>query len=276
MEQENLKSRSRPPWEEADGVGTAVLAEILSPELPWDSVAHRAGTRRSPWHRERDVGTLCSIPDSDPHRSLPQLLCGQELTPKAQRWAGVRGRTRGLCRCQTRGDHHSGAPCPALSLHPAPFDPKDDNCDPLELPLKPSNSSAASRWLCRVPSIPDGEIPTPKAAALRLCGTALCCRWPWGHRPRPLLRVETPGFMPPEGFLKDLGATRLSQEDAASMVPRHDKQQSPGGVSACLGFPFSLAGSRSGDYFWCCLTLERVTHGQGITPDPAPRCGQRK
>lgn len=146
----------------------------------------------------------------------------------------------------------------------------------LELPLKPSNSSAASRWLCRVPSIPDREIPTPKAAALRLCGTALCCRWPWGHRPRPLLRVETPGFMPPEGFLKDLGATRLPQEDAASMVPRHDKQQSPGGASACLGFPFSLAGSRSGDYFWCCLTLERVTHGQGITPDPAPRCGQRK
>lgn len=48
MEQENLKSCSRPPWEEADGVGTAVLAEILSPELPWDSVTHRAGTRRSP------------------------------------------------------------------------------------------------------------------------------------------------------------------------------------------------------------------------------------
>lgn len=56
----------------------------------------------------------------------------------------------------------------------------------------------------------------------------------------------------------------------------HEKQQSPGGVSACSGFPFSLAGSRSEDYFWRCLTLERVTHAQGITPGPAPRCGQRK
>lgn len=102
------------------------------------------------------------MPDLDPHRfvceyhtklcAVPQLLCLQEHNGGV----GVRGRTQGSCWCQIRGDN-SGAPCPALSLYLAPFDPKENSHDPLELPTYTTKLP----WvLCRVPSIPDRKIRT--------------------------------------------------------------------------------------------------------------------
>lgn len=195
-----------------------------------------------------------------PH-SLPRLLCCRSTFQKHSSGVGVRGRTQGLCWCQTRGDNNPGAPCPALSLHL--LVPKKTTMTLWNCHLHHQTPWGA--WLLppgSAVSLPSrtAKFPFPEPVALRRCGTALCCRWLRGHRPRPLLRVETPRFMSPERSLKDPKATKPPQEDAACRVPRHEEQQSPAGVSACLGFPFSLAGSRSGDYFWCCLALERVTH----------------
>lgn len=160
-----MKSPSRSRWEEPAGVETAVLAEILAPELPWDGATPRTGTQVPPpglGHRAHPVNGI-----SGPFAGCQtwiltgfcvrshSCLASRSTSQKHSGGVGVRGRTQGLC--QTRGDNNSGAPCPALSLHLAYFDPKENNHDPLELPLTPPKPP----WvLCCVPSIPDRRIPT--------------------------------------------------------------------------------------------------------------------
>lgn len=166
-------------------------------------------------------------------------------------------------------------PCPALSLHLASFDPPKRQLRPFGIAVSPPNSLGV--WLLP-PALLSLLYPGQKNSLFQSRGTA-----PMWHC--PLLSVAA-GTLPKATALSTntpicvTPGTPESHKAAPGRCcipgPRAPQTAKPWRSQCCLGFPFSLAGSRSGNYFWCCLTLERVTHTQGITPDRAPRLGQRK